>query len=94
MTRQELLDKLAAAEYKNINYTTAQVITAISTASTAEKDSLAGALNALDKDLVGTILIQLFTTKRQTDAVAAVNAKIANDKIDIDDAAAALNGGI
>lgn len=92
MTREELLAKLEAYEYKNISYTTAQTISAIGAASQAEKEALAGAVNAQDASLVGAIIITLFQSKRTEDAKSAAAAKIKNDQIDIDDVAAALNG--
>ena len=92
MTRQELIDKLVAAEKKNLSYTTTQIITAIATATTAEKDSLASAIMAEDGNLVGAILLTLFAAKKTVDATNSVNAKIVADRIDIDDVAAVLNG--
>ena len=92
MTRQELIAKLEAHEAKNINYTTAQVVSAIANATQAEKDALAGAVNLKDKALMADIIFILYENKRKVDAQTLVNNKIINDKIDIDDVAAVLNG--
>ena len=92
MTRQELLKKLARKERKGFSYTFAQVTSALASMSPAEKQSLSDAINAEDKALLADILFTFFDAKKDADALAAVNAKITNDKIDIDDVAAALNG--
>lgn len=90
MTRQELLNKLAKAEYKNTVYTVPQITSALSSASQADKDTLAAAVNTSDKTAIATIVLSIIHAKRNEDALAAVNAKIQNDKIDIDDVAAVL----
>jgi len=90
MTREQLLAKLVENKRNNIMYTTAQVISAISSASVAEKDALATAVNMKDASLVGAIVSTLFESKRGADAQAAVNSMIVADRIDIDDIVANL----
>lgn len=92
MTRDELLKKLARKERKGLSYTFAQVTSALASMSPAEKQSLADAINAEDKVLLADILFTFFDVKKDAAALVLVNAKINNNKIDIDDVAAALNG--
>lgn len=91
MTRQELIKKLVRKERKGISYTFAQVTSTLASMSPAEKQSLADAINADDKVLLADILFTFFDVKKDADALASVNAKITNDKIDIDDIADALD---
>ena len=91
MTRQQLINRLVRYEAKQIMYTATSVLTALGTASQAEKDALAAAVNAEDKNLLADIVFTLFDNRRKADALDIVNSKISNDKIDIDDVAAAIN---
>ena len=90
MTRAEFLAKLAANKRNTIMYTTAQVVAAISSASVAEKEALANAVNTKDTSLIGNIVHTLFESRRSADAQDAVNSMIVADRIDIDDIVANL----
>lgn len=91
MTKQELIAQLEAYEFKQISYTVAQTISAIGSASQEEKTSLTDAINALDKGLIGDIILTLFQAKRTADAKSIVAGKIVNNKIDLDEITLALS---
>lgn len=91
MTRQELINLLVRKERRAITYTVAQVLTKIASMTAAEKQALADAINTSDKSIIGDIVDTFFDKEKQADALAAVNSKIVNDRINIDDIADALD---
>lgn len=91
MTRQELINLLVRKERRAITYTVAQVLTKIASMTAAEKQALADAINTRDKSIIGDIVDTFFDKEKRADALAAINSKIVNDRIDIDDIADALD---
>lgn len=90
MTKQELIEKLIRKERKDLSYSFTKITSVIGAATKAEQASLVSAINTEDKALLADILLTLFGAAKDTDALAVVKAKIINDKVDINEVAAAL----
>ena len=90
MTRQELIKKLIRKERKTLSYDFAKVLSVVNAATPAEQASLVAAINTEDKILVADILLTLFDKTKDADALAILDSKIVNDKIDIDEVASVV----